>query len=108
MIKPELFDIVELLVNIPQHNQLIGNQGTIVECFDDGKYEVEFSNKNGETLAICTLSSQQFIIVWRAETQTWVPTAQKLAALLNNLPEEKQIQVLDFARSLHQDNAAKV
>lgn len=40
MKKPELFDIVELLVNLPDFQQFIDSQGTIVECFDDGQYEV--------------------------------------------------------------------
>jgi hypothetical protein len=30
--KPKLFDIVELLVNLPESQQSIGTQGTIVEC----------------------------------------------------------------------------
>ncbi len=32
--KPELFDVIELLVNLPKHQQSIGAQGTIVECHD--------------------------------------------------------------------------
>jgi hypothetical protein len=71
MIKPELFDILELLVNLPKYNQFIGSQGTIVECFDDSTYEVEFSNENGENTAISTLSPQQFIVVWQAKDKVW-------------------------------------
>lgn len=81
MIKPELFDIVELLVNLPEFNQFIGTQGTIVECFDDGKYEVEFSNEDGETTALCTLSPQQFIVVWQANTKSWLSVSDKLTAV---------------------------
>ena len=36
MIKPELFDIIELLVNLPNNNLYIGNQGTIVEYCEGG------------------------------------------------------------------------
>jgi hypothetical protein len=70
MIKPELFDLVELLVNPPKYHQFIGSQGTIIDCFDDGKCEVEFSNETGETVAICTLSPQQFIILWQSQTKS--------------------------------------
>ena len=38
MLTPELFDIIELLINLPNYQQFIGSQGTIVECFNDGKY----------------------------------------------------------------------
>jgi hypothetical protein len=77
MIKPELFDLVELLVNLPKYHQFIGSQGTIVECFDDGKYEVEFSNEIGETVAICTLSPQQFIVLWQSQTKNWLSLPDK-------------------------------
>ena len=102
MIKPELFDLVELLVNLPESNQFIGSQGTIVECFNDEKYEVEFSNEDGETTALCTLSPQQFIVVWQANTKSWLSVSDKLNAVINNLSEDKQQEVLNFARFLHQ------
>jgi hypothetical protein len=66
--QPELLDIIELLVNLPEANQFIGTQGTIVECHDRNNFEVEFSNEDGETTALCVLSSQQFIVVWKAKT----------------------------------------
>ena len=40
MIKPELFDLVELLVDLPEHNLIMGEQGTIVEDY----------NKNNQNL----------------------------------------------------------
>jgi Domain of unknown function (DUF4926) len=98
----ELFDIVELLVNLPEHNQVIGTQGTIIECHDPDNFEVEFSNKEGETTALCVLSSQQFIVVWKATTKQWLTTADKISAIFNNLPENKREEVLNFARFLYQ------
>ncbi len=68
--KPELFDIIELLVNLPEDNQAIGDKGTIVECYDSDNFEIEFINKNGKAIALCTLFSQQFIVVWKASTKT--------------------------------------
>jgi hypothetical protein len=102
MIKPELFDVIELLVNLPDHNQFIGNKGTIVEDFEDGQYEVEFANEQGETLALCTLSTEQFIVVWQAQTKKWVSVSEKLTEIIHYLPESKKQEVLNFARFLHQ------
>lgn len=102
MIKPELLDIVELLVNLPEHKQFVGSQATIVECYDSDHFEVEFSNENGETTALCALSSQQFIVVWQVATKQWVTPADKIAAIFNNLSEAKREEVIDFARFLYQ------
>ncbi|NEQ98080.1 MAG: DUF4926 domain-containing protein, partial [Cyanothece sp. SIO2G6] len=49
MIKPELLDIVELIVDLPKYNLRAGDRGTIVELHTDTVYEVEFSNAYGET-----------------------------------------------------------
>lgn len=101
MIKPELFDIVELLVNLPEHNQFIGSQGAIVECYDDRNFEIEFSNEDGETTALCTLSDRQFIVVWQSATKQWITTTEKVISILDYLPETKQEQILNYARSLY-------
>jgi hypothetical protein len=100
--QPELLDIVELLVNLPESKQSIGTQGTIVECHDPNNFEVEFSNEDGETTALCALSSQQFIVVWKAKTKQWLTTSDKIAAIFDNLTETKREEVLDFARFLYQ------
>jgi Domain of unknown function (DUF4926) len=102
MIKPELLDIVEILVNLPEHKQFVGAQGTIVECYDSDNFEIEFSNEDGETTALCALSSQQFIVVWKAATKQWLTPADKIAAIFNNLSEAKREEVLDFARFIYQ------
>jgi len=97
MTKPELFDTVELLVDLPEQGIHQGAMGAIVHCYPDDTCEVEFANKDGETLALCTLSPAQFIVVWRAETKTWVPVAERIAALVTRLPEEAEQEVWDFA-----------
>ena len=61
MIEPKLFDAIELLVDLPEENLCAGVRGAIVERYEDGKYEVEFTNEQGETLALSTLSSEQII-----------------------------------------------
>jgi hypothetical protein len=77
MLEPELLDIVELLVDFPESGQFLGDRGTIAECFDDGKFEVEFSGENGETIALITLSPRQFIVVWKADTKSWLPETRR-------------------------------
>jgi hypothetical protein len=97
---PELFDVVELLVTLPASNLRPGVRGAIVDCYSDGSYEVEFTDNSGETIALYTLSSEQFLVVWQAKEQRWLSVAEQLAAMLERLPDERQKQVLEFARSL--------
>ena len=77
MTKPELFDIVELIVDLPEYQQVLGSQAAIVECYDDKTFEVEFTNDEGETTALCPLSSDQFIVIWKSETKQWLPIKLK-------------------------------
>jgi hypothetical protein len=100
MNQPELFDIVELLEYLPEHELQAGAQGTIVECYGDDAYEVEFSNSEGETLALCTLSCEQFIIVWQAKTKSWLPLPEQIIDVVKNLDTARQKEVFKFARSL--------
>jgi Domain of unknown function (DUF4926) len=102
MIQPELFDVVELLVCIPEVCLLPGRQGAIVEYHDANAYEVEFTNDSGETETLCTLSPDQFVVVWQSQAKRWLPISEKVTAVVSYLPENKQQQVLAFARSLHQ------
>ena len=88
---PDLFDVVELTVDIPERGLRAGMQGIIVHCHPGDAYEVEFTNEAGETLDFLALRPEQFIVVWRAQTKKWVPIAERIAALA----------VLDFARFLH-------
>lgn len=101
MIKPELFDVVELLVDLPEYNLQAGVRGAIVEEYAERHYEIEFTNRDGETLVLATLPADRFVVVWRATTKTWVPVADKIAALVASLPEETRLEVFDFARSIY-------
>lgn len=102
MTKPELFDVIELLVDLSEYNLRAGNQGAIVECYNDAQYEVEFTDSDGETLALSTLSSEQFIVVWKANKKNWLSVSEQVADIIVHLPEERQREVLNFARSLAQ------
>ncbi len=97
---PDLSDLVELIVDVPDKNLRAGMQGTIVHCYADQAYEVEFTDDEGETLDFTALRPEQFIVVWRAKTQQWVSVSEQAAALIAALPDEAREQVLDFARFL--------
>ncbi|MDX2239897.1 MAG: DUF4926 domain-containing protein [Leptolyngbyaceae cyanobacterium bins.302] len=110
MIKPELLDVIELLVELPNTDVRPGELGTIVEVYGDREnpqagphaYEVEFANSQGETVAMKALTPDQFVVVWKNETRFWVPISDRLAAMIESLPKNRQEEVLTFARSLYQ------
>ena len=85
MNQPDLFDIVELLVKLPEYNLDVGSQGTIVECYDENNYEVEFANKEGETITLCVLSPKQFLTVWQAKTKSWLSLSEQITSIVKTL-----------------------
>jgi len=105
VIKPALFDVVEILYPLPEENLPAGSQGTLVHELAGDVFQVEFVNDNGETTALCTLSSQQFIVVWQADTEHMVPIAEQVAQVVTLLPQQAGTEVLDFARFLSQRQA---
>lgn len=72
MNKPELLDVIELITDIPNFSLRKGEQGTIIEDYQDGIFEVEFSNKKGEATAICSIHQDNFIVVWSSKTEQWL------------------------------------
>ena len=86
---------------MPESNLHPGIRGTIVDCYDDGNYEVKFSDLSGETIALCTLSTEQFLVVWKSKERRWLSVSELLAAMVGRLSDERQIQVLELARSLY-------
>lgn len=97
---PSIGDVIELTADISEKHLRADLQGTIVHCYPDQVYEVEFTNEERETLDFLALHPEQFIVVWRAETQDWVPIAEQAAALVAHLPIAAGREVLDFARFL--------
>ena len=57
----KLLDTVALLENIPARKLRAGEVGTVVEVFDDGVYEVEFSDEDGQTYAQFALRADQIM-----------------------------------------------
>lgn len=60
----KLLDVVALLEDIPQLNLYRGQVGTIVEVYEPGVFEVEFSDNNGRAYAIETLKEKQLILLY--------------------------------------------
>lgn len=57
----ELLDVVALLADQPEQELKRGQVGTVVELLDDGIYEVEFSDDDGQTYAMAALRSDQIM-----------------------------------------------
>jgi len=51
----KVLDVVALLRDLPRHRLTRGQVGTIVEAYKSGRYEVEFADSDGQTLALVTL-----------------------------------------------------
>lgn len=98
--RADIGDVIELTVDIPKRSLRAGRQGTVVHVHSDNAYEVEFTDEAGETVDFLALQPEQFIVIWRAETEQWVPVAEQAATLIANLPDEAAQEVLDFARFL--------
>ena len=71
---PALFDVIELLIDLPEHSVTAGMQGTIVEEYGTA-YEVEFCDLRGVTIALVALKPEQFTVIWQSSTQSWLPNA---------------------------------
>ena len=100
MIKPEIYDVIELHSPIPENELVAGMQGTLVHQHDDDVFEVEFINDQGETTVLCTLSREQFIVVWQSAKEDDVPLAEQVAQYVTLLPQQAGTEVLDFVRFL--------
>ncbi len=62
--KFKLFDVVTLMVDLPEHNLWRGQVGTIVEILAKGKaFEVEFSDRQGRTYESLGLRPDQIMLL---------------------------------------------
>lgn len=62
-VKP--YDVVALLQDNSEHHLRRGMVGTVVEILPEGHVVVEFSNAEGETLAIVTVQTDLLLILER-------------------------------------------
>ncbi len=106
MNKPDLFDVVELREDLPEFDLKRGAQGTIVECYSDGEYEVEFADEDGQTLALCALPLQKLTALSPSAAHQKKQIMRQLFSVVNELDEERAQKVLSFADTLRERQAA--
>jgi hypothetical protein len=59
----KLLDTVALIEDMPSLNLYRGQVGTIVEKYEPGVFEVEFSDLRGRTYALETLQESQLMLL---------------------------------------------
>ena len=60
----KILDVVALTVDVPEHNLLRGQVGTVAELLKNGAaYEVEFSDRDGRTYQSLGLRPDQFMVL---------------------------------------------
>ena len=65
----KFLDVVSLTQDCPELGLYCGNVGTIVEEYEPGIFEVEFSDTNGKAYAIETLKSSQLMVLYHYRLQ---------------------------------------
>jgi|688.fasta_scaffold597028_1 hypothetical protein len=68
---PQLFDVIECDRDFPELGLVRSSGGTIIECFGDGAYEVEFCNDDGETLLMVVVSLRNAVLGWDCDRAVW-------------------------------------
>ncbi|MCL1473226.1 DUF4926 domain-containing protein [Argonema antarcticum] len=59
----KLLDVVALIEDLPELGLYRGQVGTIVEVYEPGVFEVEFSDLNGRAYAIETLNADRMMLL---------------------------------------------
>jgi len=59
----QLLDVVALTADLPEHDLLRGQVGTVVETLAPHVFEVEFSNDEGVTYAQLPLRDSQLMVL---------------------------------------------
>ncbi len=57
----QLLDVVALTEDFPKENLSRGQVGTVVEILAPHVYEIEFSDNEGRTYAMCALQADQLM-----------------------------------------------
>ncbi len=58
-----LFDTVALLKAMPGKNLRIGQVGAVVEILGDDNFEIEFTDKQGRTIALVPLKRTDLLVL---------------------------------------------
>jgi len=59
----KLYDVVTLIEDIPERELYRGQVGTLVEQYEPNVFEVEFSDKQGQTYALATLNASKLMVL---------------------------------------------
>lgn len=59
----QLYEVIALTEDLPQHGLMRGQAGTIVEQYSPDAFEVEFVDNDGHTYALVTLKSRQLLVL---------------------------------------------
>ena len=84
MLQPELLDVVELLVDLPDVQLQAGDQGTIRRrIMIDRCHEVESLTHTEKPLALLVLKPRAVSVCWFGRTQPrpWVPLTDRITAV---------------------------
>ena len=66
----QLLDVVALTTDVSKHNLFRGEIGTVVECYPNDGYEVEFVSLDGYTYALVALRGDQLISLRQKSQRT--------------------------------------
>lgn len=58
-----VLDVVALTVDMPDHNLVSGQVGTVVESLANDTFEVEFSDDAGRTYAQCAVPAHHLLVL---------------------------------------------
>lgn len=59
----ELLDVVALIKDLPDRQLIKGQMGTVVEIYEPGVFEVEFSDEEGETYAQLAIEREALLLL---------------------------------------------
>jgi hypothetical protein len=60
----KLLDVIALTENLPELGLYRGQVGTIVEVYEPGVFEIEFSDTQGRAYALETLKDDQLMVLY--------------------------------------------
>jgi hypothetical protein len=60
----KVYDVVELIKDIPEEGLVKGQKGTILEIYNETHCEIEFSDENGFTLYLGSMLIKDLKLVW--------------------------------------------
>lgn len=65
----KILDVVAVTEAVPEHGLRRGEVGTVVDRWEDGAFEVEFSDETGEAYAFATLRADQLIPLYHRKRE---------------------------------------